>query len=247
MIHSLAFALLAVLPFAQSSQLDRSRIDAAVSELEAAFKGNDSQARVTAIQKSAEVIDARIIELVEQGLTDKDTNVRKAAIEVLGRNPHKDALDALQASFKRDKALYEKDPTLLPLLLKAIARHGSPSSIDILTKDPFSQRTDAAIKARVLGLANIRSKKSLEALFDMMEKVGLRKLDTFALEFQIAILRLTGENLGRRPEEWQQWWSANHRRIEITAQARPMPGFMQTYWDDYWGDDRARRARRLDK
>jgi HEAT repeat protein len=219
----------------QTHRVDTKRIEAAVDELTAAFKeGKTPEERVAAIKKNREVIEAKVVSAIEKGLKDKSPEVQAATVDALGRMPHPDALEALHKFFKSDKQRLKDDEKLLPLLFKSIGRHGSEKSVEILSGDPFLQRSFPAIQARVMSLGNIRSKKSVEAILDMMNKAGVVEVNDYQLLFRQALLRLTGTDRGPDSALWQKWWQDNKTKFEVQKEVPKVPELAEKLWNEYW-------------
>lgn len=246
------FTLLLALPlalpamFQDPTPVDPKRVEAAVTELDNAFKTGKSEDRVRAIRAGFEVLDGKVIDGIGRGLRDTDESVRRAAVEALGRMRHPRALEALHGFVRGSRESLQKDEELFPATLRAIARHGSPSSIEILTDDPFSQRSYGAVRARVLGLGNIRSEKAVEALFDMLKKVGLHRVDNYMDDIRLALVHLTGEDQGKDPEMWNKWWRAqkNYKLPQTPPEMKPLD---QLAWNTYWEIQPAKRERKSDE
>jgi len=105
---------------------DPKRVEAAVDEITTALKeAKSSDERIAAIRKNQDVVDAKVVAAIERGFKDKDPGVQAAAVDALGRMPHPEALEALHKLYKSDKERLKDDEKLLPLVFKAIGRHGS--------------------------------------------------------------------------------------------------------------------------
>ena len=215
-------------------QTDTKRVDAAVTEIEAAFKDGKTEERVAAIKKNFAVTDARVVAAVGKGLKDKDATVQSAAVDALGRMPHPDALDALHKFYKSEIKRLRDDQTLMPLVIKSIGRQGSESSVDILSDDLFMQRTFPAIQARVFSLGNIRSKRSVQAIFDMMNKAGTNQVDKYAELFRQSLWRLTGTDQGPSCQMWMTWWRDNKDKFDVAKDVPKMSSDLDKSWNDYW-------------
>ena len=215
---------------------DAKRVEAAVEEINAAFKdGKSSEDRIAAIRKNMEVADARVVAAIEKSFKDKDVVVQAAGMDALGRMPNPEALEGLHRLFKAEKQRLKDDDKLLPLLLKSIGRHGSEKSIDILSDDPFLQRTFPALQARVYSLGNIRSKKSVEALMDMMNKAGTRQVNDYMNLFRQSLVRLTGADQGPDSALWTKWWQDNKSKFEVSKEVPKVPEIAEKAWNEYWG------------
>jgi hypothetical protein len=237
-IASLLLSLgLSVTPLLQDGpqKPDPKKVEVVVQEIEAAFKDGKPTDRVAAIKKGLEIPDAQVAAAIEKGLKDKDPEVQSAAVDALGRMQHPDALDALHKFFKADKARLKEDEKLLPLVFKSIGRHGSEKSVEILADDPFMQRTFPAIQARVMSLGNIRSKKSVEALVEMMTKAGTRQVNDYMNLFRQSLVRLTGADQGPDSAMWTKWWQDNKAKFEVPKEVPQMPEIAEKAWNEYWG------------
>lgn len=238
----LATLILCVGPFAAAfaqepaPKPDAKRVEAAVEELTAVFKdGKTAEERVAAIKKNQEVVDAKVIAAIEKGLKDKSADVQAATVDALGHMAHPDALEGLHKFFKSDKQRLKDDEKLFPLVIKSIGRHGSEKSVEIIADDPFLQRSFPAIQARVMSLGNIRSKKSLEALFDLMKKAGERQVNDYMLMLRQSLIRLTGQDQGPDSAMWQKWWQDNKTKFEVPKEVPKMPEVAEKAWNEYWG------------
>jgi hypothetical protein len=222
---------------------DAKRVEAAVEEINAAFKdGKSSDDRIAAIRKNMEVADARVVAAIEKSFKDKDVVVQAAGMDALGRMPNPEALEGLHRLFKAEKQRLKDDDKLLPLLLKSIGRHGSEKSIDILSDDPFLQRTFPALQARVYSLGNIRSKKSVEALMDMMNKAGTRQVNDYMNLFRQSLVRLTGADQGPDSALWTKWWQDNKSKFEVSKEVPKVPEIAEKAWNEYWGVEPAKES-----
>jgi hypothetical protein len=239
-MHLLLVAVLAGFP-AISFQKDKApaadpkQVEAAVKELDAAFKEGKTPERVAAIRKNHQIADKKVVDAISKGLKDNDLEVQLAAVDALGRNADPEALDDLQRFYKAEVKRIKDDTRLMPMVIQAIGRQGNEKSIEILSDDLFSQRTFPAVKARMWGLANIRSKKSIDAITQMMNKVGNEKLQDFMPTIRVALLRLTGVDNGSDPQAWLAWWRKNDNSFEVPKTPPKMPEIAEKAWNEYWG------------
>ena len=214
---------------------DQKQVEAAVKELEAAFKEGKTPERVAAIRKNHPIADAKVVNAIAKGLKDTDLEVQLAAVDALGRNKDPEALDDLHRFYKAEVKRLKDDMRLMPMVIQAIGRQGNEKSIELLSDDLFSQRTFPAVKARMWGLANIRSKKSVDAIIEMMNKVGNEKLQDFMPPIRVALTRLTGVDNGGDPQAWLAWWRKNDKSFEVPKDPPKLPDIAQKAWDEYWG------------
>jgi hypothetical protein len=219
---------------AQQAAVDPKRAQAAIAELDLAFKGGQSADRIQAIQKNTDVVDAGVIERIAKGLKDKDVAVKQAAIEALGRMRHPDSVKALTAFYQADKKALTADEATFPLLLKALGRLGDPSSVAILSDSPFSSKNFPSIQARLYGLGNIRTIESVDALVGFMKLGSERDFQALMGEWRVALVHLTGADNGDSIQLWQKWWREKKKDFKLAQQASPMSPDLQMKWDAYW-------------
>jgi HEAT repeat protein len=219
-----------------------------VTEIETALKdAKTPEEKVAAIQKNREVLDAKVAGAIEKGLRDKAAPVQAAAADALGRMPLPDALEALHKFYKSEVKRLKDDQTLMPVVIKAIGRQANEKSVDLLSDDIFMQRTFPAIQARVLSLGNIRSKKSIDALFTMMNKVGTNQLDTYMEPVRLALMRLTGTDQGPSSQAWMTWWRGAEKGFDIAKVEVKLPEAQTKAWDEYWEIRPAKEAKEAPK
>jgi HEAT repeat protein len=224
-------------------------IAAATAALKTALDADDSSndsgdaATVEAIHGAAEIADPAIVALLVRAMKDPSRAVESAAIEALGVNDHADALKALHKKFKNDKALRD-DETLFVTLLRAIGRHADDSSIAVLLEDPFDHLTLEVGRARIMGLAGIRSKDAVKGLVSAMKLASpgasRRTVGEASEPFmgwgRAAMTILTGVDAGKTKAEWVEWWRKNDDKFKMSAAPPPVPAFARKEWEDFWGE-----------
>lgn len=209
--------------------------DAAVKALKEGLASKEAATRVAALRAAADVPHADVAKAVAAALKDKDDNVEIAAMEALGKMRTPDGLKELIRAAS-DKKL-RKDARLFSTLLKAIGRHGDPSSIAVLSESPWDNTDTAVVRARIYGLGNIRDVKAVEALMEMMNKGNpLPGEDApFMPDFRVALARLTGTDQTTNKSLWQSWWKDNKKGFKVSDEQLAMPAELQAKWDEYWG------------
>lgn len=213
---------------------DAAAVKAAVTQLDEAFTKGKTPERIAAIQAAAGLADAEIVKRIAKGLADNDQTVQMAAIEALRFMGHPDALKALEDGWKRNRKEIKDDSALAAAYLKAIGQYGSPGSIDLLADKPFETKNYQCIKARLLGLANIRKNESVEKIMGMLNMVGTWKSDDYMDDVRLALWRLTGVDNGKDPVQWQTWWRDSKKSFQVSKEAAPMGKLAQYAWDSYW-------------
>jgi hypothetical protein len=215
---------------------DPQRVKAAVAELEKAFKEGQSAERIRAIEDGERTIDAQVIRWIAHGLADRDVEVQRAAIEALRFMDHPDALKDLETAALHDESL-RKDPEIYAALLKAIGQHASPSSLPIFKESLWTVQDRAVIRARVLGIGQIRTEAAVEALIGLMRSGGKGVIQPFMEDFRLALAELTGVDQGRSQDLWYTWWNENHAKLKVDAKPPVLAKPLQRTWDSYWSRD----------
>jgi hypothetical protein len=219
---------------AEKTAVDPKRVQAATTELDAAFKDGKSADRIAAIQTNMDVVDGAVIDRIVKGLRDKDTVVKQTAIDALGRMQHPDSVKALTSYYQAEKRTLTADGVLFPLLLKSLGRLGDPSSVAVLSDSPFSSKIFPSIQARLYGLGNIRTVESVDALVGFMKLGSERDFQSLMPEWRVALVHLTGVDNGEAIQLWEKWWRDNKKDFKVLAQAATTPPDVQMKWDAYW-------------
>ncbi len=236
----LSAVLLGSAPWPDEKELpppDPEQVASTCAALKRALAADDVELLARSLRDAAEVLHPDVIALVDEGLQREEERVREAALSALRWMEHPDALAALHAAYKKDKDL-RKHPELGVLLLKAIGQHASPRSIAVLADDPFGTPGEKALQARIFGLGRIRDPRSVEALFDLMQKAGPRGVagnGPHMHNFRVALMVLTGTDQGTSRDLWVRWWNDHKQDYVLPERVPELPKPMQMGWDYYWG------------
>lgn len=222
------------------------RIEAICTALEAAFgPGADPSAALEAVKASIGVPSPRVVALLDaKGLRAEDATLRVAAVEALGRLPLPEARKALEGALKRDRKALQKDPPSYAALLRAIARHGDPASIPVLTDELFQAPDRTVVTARILGLARIRTRESVDELMRLMRSSPHHKVEDYMPDFRLALARLTGADKGSSQELWGSWYGEHKNDPGVSPEPPELAPELQRRWDLYWGREGAPAGRR---
>lgn len=248
---ALAAPLLALPP--QDPELEGpppERVKSAVAALEEAFDQDEIGPRISAIQGASDVPAKEVVAaLAKLGLRSKQREVKAAAVGALGLMREPSALEELHSLAKRDKRKLRKDYELYATLLQSIARHGDASSIPILTKDFFGVRDRAVIRARILGLGNIRDVAAIEELFSLMKSADRKYVQPYMNDFNLSLVVLIGVEQGRSQDLWLKWWNDHKKTLTVLEKPPKLPQALARRWDGYWGNPRTydRQKRRGDR
>lgn len=215
-------------------------VAAAVAALEEAFRSDDPVQIEAALVSSWKVPHGAVLRALEAGFEDERKAVRLAVLQALRWNEHPDALERLHATTKEKKWL--KDPELAAALLRGIGHHAEPRSIPFLARNPFDPDDFGCRRARIFGLAKIRTLDALEALMGILSvlradlRSGMRRIQPQMDDVRLALMRLTGVDQGLSPEQWESWWRKNRRTFRIPEAVPELPKEMRSIWDRYWGN-----------
>lgn len=220
------------------------QVKAAVEGLKAAFKSKAYETIAAALGEYGGVDDKKVVHEVAAGLRSRDPATRIVSIETLGWMPEESALRQLHREFRRGRSEWPKQEDVFAALLKAIGRHGDPSSIEVLADDPFRGLTMATGTARIFGLANIRRLDAVDELVKGTQLAGSSRPRSgravgearFRKEFYAALMVLTGEDLGADLESWRQWWRKSKGTFKVPKDRPPVPDWVSSWWTSYWGE-----------
>jgi hypothetical protein len=159
-----------------------------------------------------------------------------AAAAALSHAPDAASLRALHRAANNGNV--QKNPPLLTAVLKAIGRRGDPSSIPVLIDNPLSVRDFDVIRARIYGLANIRTNAALDALVAAIKKASPPPGEAFAFIEDIRTVGcvLSGEDHGPWKFGWDQWWRGVSKSFTVPAQRPKITPLMAVRWEDFWGE-----------
>jgi len=227
----------------------KAEVKAAVKALSEGLAAKEPAARLVALRAAAEVVHDDVVKAITAGLKDKVTTVRDGTLDLLGRIELPSALSALHEHARKQRRTLSDEPEHYALVLKCAARHGDPSTIELLLDKAFDSDHDELERTRVLGLANIRDKRAVEALFDLLTKADRRRVVPRMGELQLAFNVLLGVDVGKNQDRWQAWWNDNKKTYELTPKFPVLPAESLATWERFWGLERTyqRNRRRGDR
>lgn len=171
----------------------------AVDPLITALKDDDGDIRCAAAFSLGYIGDRRAIKPLVNALKDEDSRVKHRAIEALGRIADMHCVEPLIGTLN-DEDIYVQNA-----VVNALVKIGKPAVGPLITalKDEDSRARYKAIEI----LGEIGDSRAVEPLITALENKNLDKSKViWALE------RITGENFGRDPKKWQNWWEENKDR-----------------------------------
>jgi hypothetical protein len=212
---------------------DPAQVKSTVAALQAAYKKGEAVATAEALRAAAQCVHADVIKEVERGLAAKDRVVLVASIEALERMDHPRALDALEAVF--DEKPLRADVDVFVALVRAIGRHGDVDSVSVLAEEPLLVLPHKVDAARIVALANIRTRESLDAVFSMMHTVGPVRGRELMGALRLSLAALTGADEGESRERWITWWNDHKRDFQVAPELGELPPLLRVEWNAFWG------------
>lgn len=226
----------------EHAPLDEEAMAALVERLEALL--GDKQAapedKVELIWQAVEFPHEDVVEVLADGVDDKQHDVRLAALDALGLIDHEDAMQVLAKLVKKDKRL-QKDEELAAQLFKSLGRYGDEDNLDLFTKGILNAEGEV-FQARVLALGKIRTKESVEELLGVMNsgggggRLGAKSI-AYMDQLRLSLHALLGEDAGATRDKWQAWWNANRRGLEVSVEEPELEGQLGRRWERYWRKD----------
>ena len=122
--------------------------------------------------------------------------------------------------------------------MRSIALHQNPDSIELLDDDVFEIKSLDLDRARIYGLAKIRSDESLETLMGLMRKTDPRKVKNRMKDIRLALIILTHLDKGPNQEAWLDWWQDNKKTFEVPGKEPRLTEELANKWGRYWGQPR---------
>jgi len=176
-------------------------------------------------------IGSPAVELLIKALNDKNTNIRRGALEVLGRIKDSRAIEALIMTLRDEHMHWEVinilkkmgRPTVEPLIgalenKKSRIRKGAVDALgkirDVKAVEPLimslkDKNPDVRWSvARALG--QIRNRKAIEPLIYAL----LDENSSVQYHAALALEKITGKRFGENAVEWQEWWEKNKHRFK---------------------------------
>jgi hypothetical protein len=211
------------------------QVRAALQALEEGLASEEPAERVAAIRENAKIDVPGVVAKIAAAVEDRSADVRLEAIDALGRSKQPSALEALLAHYKKHRIDLRKQERVLPRLLTAIARQGDARAIQPLTDDVQAQMLSPTLRARILGLGNVRTKAAVDALVELAGKIGFVEMHNHAEDFRLAMLALTGVDKGRSIDAWRTWWKAEREGFALPEEPPALAPGDATRWNDFWG------------
>lgn len=215
----------------------------ALATLEEALDEREPPALVAACVATGPVPHAQVTRGLEKVLKLKlpeeaRPEVWRAALAALGEQRLPQSLAVLAKASKRKDL--RSNEAVATALLRAIAEHEHPRAIELLAKDATSTPGQDPLRARILGLARVRTDEALEAVLDLMNRstTGRGRNGGRVLQmedFRLALAVLTGQDHGNDATAWMRWHNDVRRKFHVAEEAPALPKDLDRRWRKYWG------------
>ncbi len=159
--------------------------------------------------------DLAAASIAKKGLKDRDPVVREDAAKFLGRMKCRNTVPPLIKAMKPN----ERTQRVYFAIIAALGSIGDPKAVPALSKGFWNQKDPGLgitmARAKIDALGMIRSKKSVEALIDMMYVAGNTAIGLLARNLNKSLNGLTGQQFGRDRGAWKDWWKKNRSKFKL--------------------------------
>jgi hypothetical protein len=221
-------------------------IAATLKSLAEALKTGSPEEQIAAVEAAREVRAKEIVKALVETTEAEIPEVRRAALDSLGRMDFEPALEELKKLAKRARKLLEDD-VLCAELYKAISRYGRGENLAMFAKAAFKTDRPQTTRACILAFGKVRTHKSLEELIALMNRApmapGQGPQSALHLgEFRLALHVLTGLDQGNERSAWQAWWNDNKKIFEVAPEEPELERGLGNLWRAYWEGREAPRG-----
>ena len=211
-------------------------LQAALRELDKGLASPKLDERLAAVRKVGAIDHDRVAAAVARAFTDKETEVRKAAIQALRAMKNPAALTQLLGAAER----FHEDEALAPTYFLALGQHGDEKALPVLLDGSWHDRDAKVFDARMTAIAHIRSVKSIEALLDLWNKTGKgRNGANFGRLTQYlnrALRQLTNQKDLETAEEWRAFWREHRDTFKVTPEPQGLGRADLNAWKVHWAE-----------
>jgi HEAT repeat protein len=148
--------------------------------------------------------DPKGIPFLEAATHNTDVEVARAAVQALGRFAEPEAVQALKGMTSHPALEVRSD------VLTSIQEREAPGFVEILQAIGASDPSPDLRAAAIRGLMMKRGRLALAPYFIERLQTGDALSRTAARE---ALEKISGHDLGPRPESWSKWWKENQARF----------------------------------
>lgn len=195
---------------------DSEVVKALIKEFEKQYSKWSTPEKLAAARKLSATRDEKASDaMAKKMLKDKDLKVREECAGLLGRMGCRKAVPQLIKAMKsneREHAVYEA-------LIGALGDLGDPRAVPALSSDFWNQKEGAQgmkmARLKIDALGQIRSKKSIDALIDLLYKGEQGVMNRLAPNFVRSLRALSGQEFGWDRARWKDWWKKNKGKTRL--------------------------------
>ncbi len=212
----------------------------AVRVLGQGLKSKLAPERIAALTEAAEVNHPKVVAAIAKALADKEPDVSRAALELLGGAGDPSAVGELKKYARRARKALSKNPDRMALVIRSVGFHEDAESMDWLLQDALTSEQRIVRQARLFSVARMRSETALESIFAAMAKSDPRHLRSRMRELRVTLIWLTSKDLGEDPDAWNDWWRKNRKGFKVPKAPPKLTGRDERDWMVFWGEERMR-------
>lgn len=196
--------------------LDPEFIRAQVAEFEKNWKGHSDKEKAGDMKALAQIEDdLTSAAIAKYGLSDGSLQVREEAAKVLGGMKRTNVTPTLISAMKAN----DKNIRVYLALIAALGSIGDPRAVEILSKDWWNQRIgeygEAAARAKMQALGNIRHASAVDALLDTLTLVQDDEKSVYKTDIVQSLMKLTGQDFLLDRRAWKDWWKKNRSTFKF--------------------------------
>ncbi len=218
---------------------ERARAEADRDDLLTELRSSSAWRRRRAVERFANDERFLVVQAYAEATHDDDLEIRLAAIDALGRNQNPQALRELLQTYTNRRRNRRNDD-VIPDLFRAIGRHGDPLAIQRLVAHGWEHLAYDSARARLFALGAMRSRRAVQAVLQLWQQGnpdpfrGDSRDGELAADYRVALVVLTGLDLGTDRDAWLDWWKLDGDLYRLSAELPPLPVDVARVWEAYW-------------
>ncbi len=196
--------------------VDPAVLKALIKEFEKRYAKWSTPEKLAGTRKLAATRDEKAAEAIaKKVLKDKEIKVREEGAQILGRMGCRKAVPHLIKALKAN----EEELKVYGAIINALGDVGDPRAVPVLSGDFWNQKEGAVgikmAQLKIDALGQIRSKKSVDALINMLYKGEQGAMNRLSPNLVKSLQKLTGQEIGWDRARWKDWWKKNKGRLKL--------------------------------
>lgn len=190
---------------------------AAAKELIAQFKAEGAADRQAAAEAAVDNPHSSLYTPLTKLLSDKDAQVRMAALDALETRAGGDKKKASKFLVARLGKLEKSAKDEFLRALEVIGTLGDASAAKPLLADVKIDSLQESVEARFAAVARIPHADAFDSLLQFLAR-GRRGGIRWQRNLCVAALKkLTGQKYGHDPDSWRRWWKAEGKDVDLLS------------------------------